>query len=188
MLTTERKNLLRRRLIDMMVKAKQNPNLRIEYGDPIAPPGAPMSAFRLRWMNTAGGMQWCHKSLSRGMEGSGVYMVDNADFVAHVMECIDHYHRPTAFSSKFKTFLKPTTLDFFIYDVTAAQRSPFNNQMTSVETGLFGKEETITLPDDFNFTTNETQSSTDNTPSRDDPPFESGGGGDFSGGGASSDY
>ncbi|TFG95623.1 hypothetical protein E4H12_12880 [Candidatus Thorarchaeota archaeon] len=67
----------------------------IEYGDS-KHPGGFLSLFRIRYVSTPGGMQYCIKFLHNGMEGSGNYLRGRWDVRDHALVYIDRYHQKPA--------------------------------------------------------------------------------------------
>ncbi len=68
----------------------------IEYGDASEPSGSVMSHLRVRYMNTAGGIQFCLKTVRHHIEGSGlIYTPDAPEIVTHAMDAVLRYHRRT---------------------------------------------------------------------------------------------
>ena len=83
---------LNRQLLDLLVKLKTGQIAVVEYGVP-GEPGGYWSRVRVRYMPTAGGVQFCVKTLdSRGLESSGFYYHEGADATVAAMGFVRDYH------------------------------------------------------------------------------------------------
>lgn len=90
-------------LLMMLADLREGTEQCLEYGDASTTPGGILSYLRIRYMNTAGGLQFSVKTLIMGREGSGAYFpdadraADHALFMVHVyqrrMNDIEHTRR-----------------------------------------------------------------------------------------------
>lgn len=93
MLNIEKINQLQAELADLLTRLEQGEFAFLEYGDPSMPCGAPMSHLRIRYMQTAGGMQFGLKTVSHHVEGSGFYAPDALTIRNIAMDAVLRYHR-----------------------------------------------------------------------------------------------
>ena len=95
MLDNQTRNELQNWLTSLMVQMRAGEGIDcIEYGDPKGEVGGFMSFFRVYYMNTAGGPQFCYKEISNHLEGSGIYNPDLQATVDYIMDRVIFYHRP----------------------------------------------------------------------------------------------
>lgn len=104
MLDNQTRNTLQNWLTSLLVQMRAGEGIDcIEYGDPEGEVGGFMSFFRVYYMNTAGGPQFCYKEITSHMEGSGIYSQDLKPTVDYIMDRVDYYHRPLPLRLKLET-------------------------------------------------------------------------------------
>ena len=119
-----------RALSDMLDEGMlDNPNMRIEYGARNEIPGGFHSYIRIRKMQTAGGVQYCVKTLSGGTESGGCYSPDKqgALYFAEMMLMGVHQplkNIPPAIAAALEERKRENPLSWWAYDVTQKQPAP----------------------------------------------------------------
>lgn len=121
--------------------------IEIRYGNPLIPG---TDAIVLRWMKTAGGMQWGVRSINRlGQEGSGHYLPD-ADRMAmkdYVMQLVVEHHKPlpAIIRGNIEGRLKEMpALEFYMHQPNAqfTQHTADVERMMDTDDEIFGKDVT----------------------------------------------
>lgn len=120
MLTIEKIVALKNQLTELLSQLKAGGKFMfIEYGDPTQPVGSHMSHLRVRYMNTAGGVQFCLKRVSYHVEGSGQYTPDQREIETLAMDAVLHYHRDTV-ATKLRRKADQAELSWFGADIGGA--------------------------------------------------------------------
>ena len=80
----------------MLPKLADNPEgCVIQYGVEEHPEYEFMAAYRIRYIATPAGEQFCVKALHQGMEGSGLYLgTDMERVINHFVQALTHFYRP----------------------------------------------------------------------------------------------
>lgn len=87
---------IREQLLKMLPKLAANPDdCCIQYGVEEHPEYDFLAAYRIRYIATPAGEQFCIKALHQGVEGSGNYLgTDPERVVNHFTHALTHFHRP----------------------------------------------------------------------------------------------
>lgn len=117
MLLPNKANELNHLLADLLVQLKTGRIPVIEYGDP-EQAGGVFSHLRVKYMMTAGGMQFRICQLTAfGQEGSGLYYPEIADTALQCMLMVDRYHRPNPVAARIRGIIPAslTKLTWFTF-------------------------------------------------------------------------
>jgi hypothetical protein len=81
-------------LLNLLLPLQNGEYAALEYGEEGIHFGV-QSAFYIRWINTAGGMQFGLHHINRPFGlGSGFYTPDGAELISHARSRLMYYHRP----------------------------------------------------------------------------------------------
>jgi hypothetical protein len=143
-------------LQSMLIKLITGELEAIEYGDQ-SEPGGFHSAFRICYMQTAGGMQFRLSKLllHRGESTLGYFGTSAAQCIACALTAIEDYHRPTCMSERLKQMRQRSKivvpeLSWYPVSVEIVSKhfmSPLH--MTDFDKefkAVFGESEVFTLP------------------------------------------
>lgn len=83
----------------------------LEYGDHNEISGSILSYLRIKYMNTAGGLQYRLCTLYLGTEGSGFYSPDPDVIIAEAMKQVIHYHRPTPMRKELQALMEKRRIE-----------------------------------------------------------------------------
>jgi hypothetical protein len=120
----------REALADLLARLQAGEIECVEYGKP----GQQyMSYLRIRYMNTAGGLQFGIRTLSHGIEGSGDYTPDAGAALQKALDAVIHYHRPAG--SKIQAALRELRAKNGKPEVEADDLSFFAVTESSTHTG-----------------------------------------------------
>lgn len=133
---TELDTLLKGLLVQLQAGHISN----VEYGEPGAP-GGPFSGIRVRYMMTAGGMQFRICQLTAlGHECGGLYYPDVEATALQCMLMVDRYHRPAPVALRLRglTPVNLATLTWFAFESGTERQLPSPTSLSDIDKMLPG--------------------------------------------------
>jgi hypothetical protein len=120
MLNIEQINKLQAELDTLLVQLRANEISLIEYGEGNV--GGVMSYLRIRYMMTAGGMQFRLTTLIHHVEGSGHYVPSVEEMRILALDAVLYYHRDTGIA-RFRKAFNADTMKWFAVEPLQEQLS-----------------------------------------------------------------